>query len=121
SRPVADSDSLRNLPLRGVGPPLVALVAGAVSVAVTAAFLPAAALVLAIGLLVGGIAVPAVAAALGRRAARHEATARGELTAELVETLRGAPELAVYRRGDERLGRLREADGALVDVARHAA
>src|SRR5262249_8279031 len=40
SRLVADVDSLQNLHLRGVGPPLVALVAGAVSVAVTAAFLP---------------------------------------------------------------------------------
>jgi thiol reductant ABC exporter CydC subunit len=121
SRLVADVDSLQNLHLRGVGPPLVALVAGAVSVAVTGAFLPAAAVVLAIGLLVGGIAVPAVAAALGRQAARREATARGELTAEFVETLRGAPELAVYGRRDERLGRLRDADVALVNIARRAA
>ena len=70
SRMVADVDALQNLYLRGVGPPLVALVAGAVSVGVAAAFLPGAALVLAVGLLVGGIAVPLVAGALGRRAAR---------------------------------------------------
>jgi ATP-binding cassette, subfamily C, bacterial CydC len=121
SRMVADVDSLQNLHLRGVGPPLVALLAGAVSVAVTAAILPAAALVLAAGLLIGGIAVPALGGALGRRAGRLEAAARGELSAELVEAVGSAPELAVYGREAERLGRLREADLALVRVARRAA
>src|SRR5436190_18142548 len=121
SRMVADVDSLQNLHLRGTAPPLVALVAGAVSVAVAAAFLPAAAVVLAGGLVVGGIAVPALAGSLGRRAGSREAAARGELTAELVETLRGAPELAVYGREEERLGRLQQADRELVRSARRAA
>jgi thiol reductant ABC exporter CydC subunit len=121
SRMVADVDSLQNLHLRGVGPPLVALVAGAVSVAVAAAFLPAAAIVLATGLLVGGIAVPAAASALGRRAARLEAAARGELSAELVETVGGAAELAVYGREAEQLARFRQVDRTLVRVARRAA
>ena len=40
SRLVADVDSLQNLHLRGIGPPLVALAAGAISVAVAAAVLP---------------------------------------------------------------------------------
>jgi ATP-binding cassette, subfamily C, bacterial CydC len=121
SRMVADVDSLQNLHLRVLGPPLVALVAGAVAVAVTAAFLPAAGLVLAAGLIVGGIAVPAASGALGRRAGRLEAAARGELSAELVEAVGSASELAVYGRETERLGRLREADRALVRVARRAA
>jgi ATP-binding cassette subfamily C protein CydC len=121
SRMVADVDSLQNLHLRGVGPPLVALVAGAVSVAVAAAFLPAAAIVLAAGLLVGGIAVPAAAGALGRRAGRLEAAARGELSAELVETVGGAAELAVYGREAGQLARLRQADRTLVRLARRAA
>jgi thiol reductant ABC exporter CydC subunit len=121
SRMVADVDSLQNLHLRGVGPPLVALIAGAVSVAVAAAFLPAAAIVLAAGLLVGGIAVPAAAGALGRRAGRLEAAARGELSAELVETVGGAAELAVYSREAEQLARLRQADRTLVRLARRAA
>jgi thiol reductant ABC exporter CydC subunit len=121
SRMVADVDSLQNLHLRGVGPPLVALIAGAVSVAVAAAFLPAAAIVLAAGLLVGGIAVPAAAGGLGRRAGRVEAAARGELSAELVETVGGAAELAVYSREAEQLARLRQADRTLVRLARRAA
>ena len=121
ARLVADVDALQNLYLRGIGPPLVALAAGVVSVSVAAAILPAAAIVLAVGLLTGGIAVPAAAVAMGRRTGRLEAAARGELTAELVETLRGAPELAVYGRADDRIERLREADRALVRVARRAA
>ena len=121
SRMVADVDSLQNLHLRGVGPPLVAALAGAVSVAVAAAFLPAAAIVLAVGLVVGGIAVPALAGSLVRRAGSREAAARGDLTAELVESLRGSAELAVYGREAERLDRLRDADRALVGLARRAA
>jgi ATP-binding cassette, subfamily C, bacterial CydC len=121
ARMVGDVDSLQNLHLRGVGPPLVALLAGTVSVAVAAVFLPAAAVVLAVGLLVGGIVVPALAAGLGRRAGTLEAAARGELTAELVETLRGAPELVVYGAEDNRLRRLRAADRTLVRFAHRAA
>ena len=99
ARLVADVDALQNLYLRGIGPPLVALTAGVVSVSVAAAILPAAAIVLALGLLAGGIAVPVAAVAMGRRTENLEATARGDLTAELVETLRGAPELADLRAG----------------------
>ena len=96
SRMVADVDALQNLHLRAVGPPLVALVAGAVAIGVAAAVLPAAALVLAAGLLAGGIAVPAAAGSLARRTGGRQAAARGELAAELVEVLTSAPELAVY-------------------------
>ena len=64
---------------------------------------PAAA-ILAVGLLVGGLAVPALAArARPRCRARGRRPARGELTAELVELLRGAPELVAFGREDETL------------------
>ena len=81
SRMVADVDALQNLYLRGLGPPLVALLAGAVSVGVAAAFLPAAGLVLAAGLLVGGVAVPRSrprgSGAAGRRQAARARRADG--------------------------------------------
>ena len=121
SRMVADVDSLQNLHLRGVGPPLVALLAGTVSVGVAAAFLPAAALVLACGLVLGGLAVPATAAVVGRRAARRQAQARGELSATLVELLDAAPELAVYGQAEAGLSELRRADRRLVRIARRDA
>ncbi len=121
SRVVADVDALQYLHLRGLVPALAAVVAGAVATAVTAALLPWAAVVLAVGLLCGGVGVPAVAGALGRRAAREEAESRGELTAELVELLSGADELAVYGRGTEAVARVREADRALTRLAARAA
>ena len=96
ARMIGDVDALQGLYVRGLGPPLVALVIGALCVGVTAAFLPAAAAILATGLVLAGIAVPLVAGALARAAGRRQAAARGVLTAELVELLRGAPELVVY-------------------------
>jgi ATP-binding cassette, subfamily C, bacterial CydC len=120
SRLVADVDSLQNLHLRGIGPPLVAVAASAVSVAVAAAILPAAGLVLAIGLVAAGLAVPAVGGLAARRGGR-EAAARGELTAELIETLAGSAELAACGRQDDRLHRLYSADRGLVRLARRAA
>jgi ATP-binding cassette, subfamily C, bacterial CydC len=121
ARLVADVDALQNLHLRGAVPRLAALAAGAISVAVTAAILPAAAVVLAAGLLVAGVAVPATSTRLGRALEGREAQARGDLAADLVETLRGAPELAVYGRIDERLSIIRERDRMLARIARRAA
>ena len=121
SRMVADVDALQNLYLRGLEPPLVALLAGAVSVGAAAAFLPAAGLVLAAGLLVAGLAVPALVGVLGARAGRRQAAARGELSAELVEALRGAPELVAFGGEGAAVDRVRAADRALVKLARRDA
>jgi thiol reductant ABC exporter CydC subunit len=121
SRMVADVDALQNLYLRGFEPPLVALLAGAVSVGASVALLPSAGLVLAGGLLVGGLAVPALAALLGTRAARRQAAARGQLSAELIESLRGAPELVAFGADEAALDRVRAADRVLVKLARRDA
>jgi thiol reductant ABC exporter CydC subunit len=121
SRFVGDVDALQDVQLRGVIPVLTAAGAGAVAVGVTAVLLPPAAFVLAAGLLLAGIGVPAVAGALGRRAAGLEAASRGALSAELVEVIAGAQELAVYGRATDSLDRVRAADGALDRLARRAA
>ena len=121
SRMVADVDALQNLYLRGLLPPLVAVLAGAASIGAAAAFLPGAGLVLAGGLLAGGVAVPAIAGGLGGWAARRQASARGVLSAELVESLRGAPELVAFGAEGAALERVRAADRALVDLARRDA
>jgi thiol reductant ABC exporter CydC subunit len=121
SRMVADVDALQNLYLRGLEPPLVALLAGAVSVGAAAAFLPAVGLVLAGGLLAAGVAVPVLAGLLGARAGRRQASARGELSAELVELLRGAPELVAFGGEEVAVERIRAADRALVKLARRDA
>ena len=116
SRLVADVDDLQGLYLRGLGPPVVGLVVAVSCVIAVAFVLPAAALVLALGLALGGIAVPLLAAGLGRRIGCRQAAARGELTAELVELLHGAEELAAYGREDDALDRVRDADRELVGL-----
>ncbi|MBJ7331558.1 MAG: thiol reductant ABC exporter subunit CydC [Solirubrobacteraceae bacterium] len=118
SRMVADVDALQDLYLRGLLPPLVALVAGTAAIAVAAIFLPLAAVVLAVGLMIQGLAVPAVAARLSRGAGRRQAGARAELSAELVETLRAAPELVAFGAADDRERRIADADRALDRIAR---
>ena len=120
-RLVGDVDALQGLYVRGVTPPLVALVVGTACVGVTAAFLPAAAAVLAAGLLLAGAVVPALAAAVSRAAGRRQAAVRAELTAELVELLRGAPELVVYGREAEALARVRARSDELARLSRRDA
>jgi thiol reductant ABC exporter CydC subunit len=120
SRFVADVDSLQNLYLRGLEPLLIALIAGSASVLLAALFLPAAALVLAVGLLLGGVVVPVTAASLSRRAVSSTAEARGALSAELVETLAGSAELAAFGLEQDRLRTFRRTDAKLVRIARRA-
>jgi thiol reductant ABC exporter CydC subunit len=121
ARMVGDVEALQNLFLRGVTPPLVALLAGAIAVAVCAAYLPAAGAVLAAGLLTGGVAVPVVAATAGRRFGSRQASARAELTVELVELLRGAPELVVLGADRAALARVAALDGELARLSRREA
>ena len=121
SRMVADVDALQDLHLRGLLPPLVALLAGAISVGAAAAFLPVAALVLAAGLLAGGVAAPALAGHLVTGARRRQAPARGRLSTDLVELLGAAPELAAYGGEGAALARVHAADHALMRIGRRDA
>jgi len=121
NRLVADVDALQGLYVRGIGPPLVALVVSMACVVATAVVLPAAAVVLALGLALGGVAVPLLAARLSRFVGRRQAVARGELAAELAEILRGAPELAAYGREDDAFGRVASADAELRRLSRRDA
>ena len=121
SRMVDDVDTLQGLYLRGIGPPTIALFVGVACVVATALVLPAAAVVLGIGLVLGGSAVPLLAARLARHVGHRQAGARGDLTAELVELLRGAPELAAFGREEDAIARVREADGELVRLGRRDA
>ena len=121
ARMVGDVEALQSLYVRGFGPPVVALTVGAASVVAVALVSPAAAGVLAVGLVAAGVLVPAVAWATGRAARRRQLPARGELTSELVDALRGAPELVAYGREDEVAERLRAADAELVRLGRRDA
>lgn len=115
---VADVESLQHVYLRAIGPPLSAAAVGAGAVLATALLLPAGAPWLALGLLAAGAAVPAVAAALSRRAGRRQASLRAGLATEVVELLAAMPELVAYERADEQLGKIARVDDRLARVAR---
>jgi thiol reductant ABC exporter CydC subunit len=67
------------------------------------------------------VLVPLVAALVNRAVGRRQAGARAELTADLVELLRGAPELVAYGREEETLERVRTLDRELVRLSRRDA
>lgn len=121
SRFVADVDRLQDLYLRALGPPLVAILAGAVSVAVAALFLPAAGLVLALALLAAGVLAPALTRWTARAAGRRQAPARAELGAGLVEIASGSAEIAVAGRAAEWIGRAERASERLAALQRRDA
>jgi ATP-binding cassette, subfamily C, bacterial CydC len=121
SRLVGDVDALQGLYLRGLAPPLVALAVACACVVVVALASPAAAVALAAGLVLAGAAVPLAAFRLARHVGERRAATRGALTSELVELLRGAPELAAFGREDDALARVRELDGALTRLTRRDA
>ena len=121
ARMVGDVDTLQGLYVRGLLPGVVALVVGAACILVAALILPAAAAILAGGLLLTGVPVPWLSARLARAVGRRQAVARGTLTAELVELLRGAPELVVYGQEEQTLARVRELDVALARLGRRDA
>jgi thiol reductant ABC exporter CydC subunit len=113
ARLVGDVDDLQELYLRVLPPYAVFVVAGSVSVAVVGWLVPAAGLALLVGFLVGGILVPAVAAAAGARAERQVAGARGEMSASVVELVQAVPELVLAGTARRRLDHLDAVDDRL--------
>ncbi|MFE5868357.1 thiol reductant ABC exporter subunit CydD [Streptomyces roseifaciens] len=121
SRLVADVDALQDYFLRWLLPLGSAVLVGGAAVGFTAWLLPEAGLVLAAGLLVAGVAVPMLSGVVARRAERQSASARGELSVQVVDVLSGTDELTVAGALPARLTGLRSADGRLTRIARRAA
>ena len=121
SRFVGDVDTLQDLYLRALGPPLIALLAIVLLAAAVAIVLPAAAAVLVATMLIAGLLLPMFAARAGRRSGLREAPARAQLSAELVELVSGASELAVYGREQQWAERIEAADASLAASERPSA
>ena len=121
SRFVGDVDTLQDLYLRALGPPLIALLAIVLLAGAVAIVLPAAAAVLIATMLIAGLLLPAFAARAGRRSGLREAPARAQLSSELVELVSGAAELAVYGREQQWAERIEDADAKLAATERPGA
>jgi thiol reductant ABC exporter CydC subunit len=118
SRAVGDVDAMQDLYVRALGPPAVAVAVCAGAAGVAWAILPAAGLALALVLGAAGVALPLMAWLAGRRAARRQGAERAELTTEIVEALRMAPDLTAYGLEEPRVRRVAAADRRLARTAR---
>jgi ATP-binding cassette, subfamily C, bacterial CydC len=121
TRLISDVDATQDLFIRGIVPPLAAVLAGAGATTAVLLILAPAAGVLAAGLLAAGVLVPLVTAASARRAARRAAPARGELGATVTDLLSGAAELHAFGAVEAGLARVRAADAELTRLARRSA
>jgi ATP-binding cassette subfamily C protein CydCD len=113
SRLVADVDAVQDFFLRALLPACVAAAVGAGAVVAVAIVLPAAGGVLLLGLLAAGVLVPWSAGRVARRAERRVAAVRGELSAAVVDLLRGTPELLAAGAAPTRLAAVGAVDERL--------
>uniref|UniRef100_UPI0018927D21 thiol reductant ABC exporter subunit CydC n=1 Tax=Catenulispora rubra TaxID=280293 RepID=UPI0018927D21 len=121
ARFVADVDAVQDRYLRFLLPVIAAATAGTLAVAALAQALPSVAAITALGLLVSGIAIPLAAARASAKADRHVAPAKGHLTTELHDLLRGAPDLIAADAVPPRLARIEAADRDLASMERRSA
>ncbi|MEU8253949.1 thiol reductant ABC exporter subunit CydC [Micromonospora inaquosa] len=96
SRLVSDVEAVQDLLLRVLVPGSAAALVGVLAIAVAALISPPAAGVLAVGLLVAGVALPALATALTRRSAAEVAPLRGALATDAIDLTHGAADLAAF-------------------------
>jgi thiol reductant ABC exporter CydC subunit len=121
ARVVNDVDSLQDVVLRVIEPFAVAALVGIVTIAGMWWVLPQAGLVLLVALALSATAVPWLTGHLATRAEAKQATVRGELSAEVVDIVDGAPELIVMGGTEAQLGRIERADKRLRSLSRRGA
>ncbi len=112
ARAVGDIESLENFYVRAAAPPLAALLVTVGMALFTGRYDARLGYVLAGGMLLGGLGVPLLASALGRRPAQALTAARAELQAGIVDDVQGLAELLAYGAAPARLDALRALDAA---------
>ncbi|XTZ17722.1 thiol reductant ABC exporter subunit CydC [Micromonospora echinospora] len=115
SRLVSDVDTVQDLMLRVLVPGAAAALVSVLAIGGAAAVSPAAAGVLAVGLLLAGVALPVLATVLTRRGAAEVAPLRGALASDAVDLTHGAADLAAFGATD---AALRAATGRADRLAR---
>lgn len=120
-RMVDDVETMSDLSLRVMLPLFSAILVGTGSVILTAWLLPATGVILAIGLLLGGIAVPALIIWSSGRGQAAQAPLQAELSSEVLTALHAGPELMVLGADDEYGRRIASIDRRLTDAMRSTA
>jgi ATP-binding cassette, subfamily C, bacterial CydC len=113
ARTVADVDTLDAFFVRGLVPPVAAVLAVGFACAILAAFEPAMAVVLFAFLAIGGLAVPLAARRLARRPSERSIAARAELHAGLASDLSGLADLTAFGQEGRLGGDLAESSRAI--------
>lgn len=121
TRLVSDVDVTQDVLIRGVAPPLAAVLAGAGAVLTCLIVLVPAGLVLTVGLLAGGLAVPLAGVVAVRTASVRTAPARGQLSAAVGDVLAGAADLQAFGAAEVALDRAEAANRELTTLARRSA
>jgi thiol reductant ABC exporter CydC subunit len=117
ARLVQDVDALQDLMIRVIPPFAIALLVGVPTVALVWYVLPPAGLILGITLALGAVLVPGTSLRLARRREARQAEARGQLTAQIVDLIDGAPDLVAFGAVDNQLGRISTTDRELTRIA----
>jgi thiol reductant ABC exporter CydC subunit len=116
ARLVQDVDTLQDLMIRVIPPYGAVLLVGIPTTALIWYFLPSSGLVLALSLLAGAVVVPGWTCRMARRRESMQASARGELSAQVVDLLEGGPELVAFGAVDAQLARVAAADAELTRI-----
>lgn len=120
ARVTDDVDALQDIFVRCLLPVVVTVAAACLAIVLVGAILPIASAVLGAALAVAIVTTPVVSVVAGTARGR-EAQLRGELTAEVVDLLRAAPELLAFGQEEAVLARIEQADGELTRLARRRA
>lgn len=121
ARFVGDVDTLADLHPRGTIPLAVAALVAPAGALAAWLLLPQAGLAVLAGLAIPALALPLIAYRVSADSARRQAPARAALTAELVQSIDGAAELAAMGRARERADRLDRLGGDLARLTRRDA
>ena len=120
-RMVDDVEAMSDLSLRVMLPIFSAILVGTGSVILCAWLLPTAGAVMAVMLLLGGIAVPAVIIWSSGRGQAVQAPLQAELSSEVLTALHAGPELMVLGADDDYARRIEDVDSRLTSALRKTA
>lgn len=121
ARTGADVDAVGDLVVRALLPAAVTAVVGVATIALVAAFLPSAAVVLAVALVLAGVVAPLLTARAARIAELAVVSERAGLSASAMTLVESAAELQVSGRTDAVLAQVRAGDRRLAAAADRAA
>ncbi len=112
-RMIDDVDNTADVGLRVALPTASAVIVGLAVTGFVAWLLPLAALLLLTGLLIAGIAAPAISYQVGARSTAHAAALRGQLAADIVSQFEGCADVVAANAAPARLQQTRDLDGQL--------